>query len=77
MSEFTRTVAPADLVRLKAERDAADARYNAALTALDQAVQRPPSLPHPPPGPDEHQITPLNQAWDLLAAARPPAPGWR
>ena len=77
MSEFTRTIAPADLARLKAERDAADARYNAALTALDQAVQRPPSLPHPPPGPDEHQITPLNPAWDVLAAAPPPASGWR
>ena len=36
-----------------------------------------PTLPHPPPGPDEHQITPLNQAWDILAAAPPPAAGWR
>ena len=77
MSEFTRTISADDLARLKADREAADARYNAALTALDQAVQRLPSLPHPPPGPDEHQITPLNQAWDLQAAGPPPAAGWR
>ncbi len=77
MSEFVRTVTPDDLDRLKADRDAADARYNAALTALDDAVQRLPVLPHPPPGPDEHQVTPLNQSWDVLAAL-PPAPGgWR
>jgi O-antigen chain-terminating methyltransferase len=77
MSRFARTISPDDLARLKAERDAADGRYNAALTALDRAVQRSPSLPHPPPGPDEHQITPLNQSWDVLAAIRPPASGWR
>jgi len=77
MSEFVRTVSPDDLARLKADRDAADARYNAALTALDQAVQRVPPLPHPPPGPDEHQVTPLNQSWDVLAAAPAPAGGWR
>ena len=81
MSEFTRTISADDLARLKADREAADARYNAALTALDQAVQRLPSLPHPPPGPDEHQITPLNQTWDLPAAGPPPAPAgavcWR
>jgi SAM-dependent methyltransferase len=77
MSTFTRTVSPEDLIRLKAERDAADARYNEALTALDRAVQRLPSLPHPPPGPDEHQITPLNQTWDVLAAAPTAGSGWR
>jgi O-antigen chain-terminating methyltransferase len=77
MSEFVRTVSPDDLARLKADRDAADTRYNAALTALDRAVQRVPSLPHPPPGPDEHQVTPLNQSWDVLAAMPAPAGGWR
>ncbi|MGD9905687.1 MAG: class I SAM-dependent methyltransferase [Vicinamibacterales bacterium] len=77
MTAPVRTVTPADLTRLKADRDAADARYNAALTALDAAIQRLPPLPHPPPGPDEHQVTPLNQTWDVLAAAPPPGGGWR
>ena len=64
-----RTVSEDDLTRLKREREAADARYNATLTAVDQAVQRLGELPHPPPGPDEHQVTPLNQQWDLLGQA--------
>lgn len=75
-----RTVTPEDLARLKAAREAADRRYNEALTALDAALVRPGELPHPPPGADEHQVTPLNEAWDLLRLL-PPAPpmagGWR
>lgn len=58
------------LRRLEDERDAADRRYNDALTALDRAVMRLPDFPHPPPGYDDHQITPLNQSWDV---AVPPA----
>jgi SAM-dependent methyltransferase len=73
---IARSVTAEDLTRLKAEREAADARYNAALTAVDQALQQVPALPHPPPGPDEHQITPLNEAWDVLRAAPRPG-GWR
>lgn len=65
-----RTVSPEDLARLKANREEADRRYNAALTALDAALQRLPELPHPPPAPDEHQVTPLNEHWDLFG---PPA----
>jgi hypothetical protein len=62
-----------DPARLKAEREAADRAYNAALTALDRAIQRlPADFPHPPPGPDEHQITPLNTLWKI---DRPPTPG--
>jgi hypothetical protein len=57
---------PDDLAALKAERDAADRAYNDALTRLDGAIQRlPPDFPHPPPGPDEHQVTPLNSLWRL------------
>ena len=53
----------------KQERDEADRRYNDALTALDQARCRPPELPPPPaPGLDEHQITALNEAWNILPA---------
>ena len=71
-----RTVSEDDLTRLKREREAADARYNAALTAVDAAVQRLADLPHPPPGPDEHQVTPLNQQFALLGHA-PAASGWK
>ena len=70
-----RTVSVDDLARLKRDRDAADARYNAALTAVDQAIQRLGDLPHAPPGPDEGQITPLNEQWDTLRV--PAAAGWR
>jgi hypothetical protein len=60
-----------DPARLKAEREAADRVYNEALTHLDRAIQRlPADFPHPPPGPDEHQITPLNTLWKI---DRPPA----
>jgi SAM-dependent methyltransferase len=78
MSEYiSRTVTPDDLARLKADREAADAAYNAALTGVDQSLQQVPALPHPPPGPDEHQITPLNESWDILRAAPGQASGWR
>jgi hypothetical protein len=62
-----------DLQRLKAERDAADRAYNDALTRLDHAIQQlPADFPHPPPGPDEHQVTPLNTLWKIDV---PPAGG--
>ena len=57
---------PDDLAALKAERAAADREYNDALTRLDQAIQQlPRNFPHPPPGPDEQQITPLNTLWKI------------
>jgi hypothetical protein len=57
---------PDDLAALKAERDAADRAYNEALTRLDRAIQQlPRQFPHPPPAPDEHQITPLNALWKI------------
>jgi SAM-dependent methyltransferase len=71
-----RTVSVDDLVRLKRAREEADARYNAALTAVDGAVQRAGEVPHPPPGPDEHQVTPLNHLWQVARAA-PAGGGWR
>lgn len=72
-----RTVSEEDLARLKKDREEADRRYNDALTALDAAVQTVPDLPHPPPGPDELQVTPLNERWDILAAASARPAGWR
>ena len=66
---------PDDLEALKAERAAADRAYNDALTRLDRAIQQLPSdFPQPPPGPDEHQVTPLNTLWQIYA---PPATGLR
>src|SRR5438093_11946723 len=57
---------PDDLAALKAERAAADREYNDALTRLDRAVQQlPADFPQPPPGTDEHQITPLNTLWKI------------
>jgi hypothetical protein len=58
--------APDDLAALEAEREAADREYNDALTRLDRAVQQlPTDFPHPPPVPDEHQVTPLNTLWKI------------
>ena len=66
---------PDDLEALKTERAAADLAYNDALTRLDRAIQRlPADFPQPPPVPDEHQITPLNTLWKIVA---PPATGLR
>jgi hypothetical protein len=57
---------PDDLAALKAERAAADREYNDALTRLDRAIQQlPRNFPHPPPGSDEQQITPLNTLWKI------------
>ena len=67
---------PDDLAGLKAERAAADREYNDALTRLDRAIQRlPADFPHPPRGPDEHQVTPLNTLWKIATPAA--AGGWR
>jgi len=67
---------PDDLAALKAERDAADREYNEALTRLDRAIQQlSADFPHPPPAPDEQQVTPLNTLWKI--EARVPARGWR
>jgi hypothetical protein len=60
---------PDDLAALKAERAAADREYNDALTRLDRAIQQlPKDFPHPPPWPDEQQITPLNTLWKIDSA---------
>ncbi len=67
---------PDDLAALKAERAAADREYNDALTRLDRAIQQlPADFPQPPPGPDEHQITPLNTLWKIDVARS--GSGWR
>jgi hypothetical protein len=64
---------PDDLQGLKAERAAADREYNDALTRLDAAIQKlPASVPHSLPGPDAHQVAPLNVLWKISAAPAEP-----
>ena len=63
----------ARLRRLQQERAAADRDYNEALTALDRALRPPPEVPGAPAPYDEHQITPLNDAWNILP--EPPRAG--
>ncbi len=76
MADQSREPLEAVLQRLKQERDAADARYNEALTALDRTLRPPPPLPRPASGLDDHQITALNEAWNILPAP-PQASGFR
>lgn len=75
--EPKRTVFEDELARLRKQREQADSRYDESLTTLDQALWKPPDFPHPPPFPDETQVTPLNTRWEILKA-RPALPGgWR
>lgn len=79
---FERTVSADDLARLKQDREAADRRYNDALTALDAAqaagAEQTRVTPSPAPGPDESQAAALNQQWEILPAGTAPAfSGWR
>ena len=75
--EPKREVLEENLAHFKRLREEADSKYDEALSALDRARWTPPEFPHPPPGPDEKQVTPLNERWEILRA-RPPLPGgWR
>jgi O-antigen chain-terminating methyltransferase len=56
------------LRRLKQERDEADRRYNDALTELDRAHAPGFQMPRPPRGYDDHQLTALNQNWQVIGA---------
>lgn len=59
------------LARLEQERAEADRLYNERLTTVDRALLKRPEFPHPPPPYDEAQITPLNQAWNILPDGEP------
>jgi SAM-dependent methyltransferase len=61
------------LARLDREREAADRRYNDALTAVDGAIPPPPHLPAPPRTYDEQQIATLHRASNILPDGPPPA----
>lgn len=62
--------------RLDRERDAADRRYNDALTALDAAIHPLRGLPPPPRGYDESQLPLLNQRWELMSSKPEEGKGW-
>ena len=75
---FKRSVTVDDLVRLKAEREAADDDYNRTLTRLDESVTPTPELPHAPPPFDDRQVSPLNEQWQLIPTDGPDlGGGWR
>jgi SAM-dependent methyltransferase len=59
------------LVRLERERQEADARYNAALTALDRAVPGSMGWPAAAPPIDETRLADLNRLWDTAIEAPP------
>ncbi len=75
--KIVRTVSEADLTRLKQERHEADRRYNDALTGLDAAIQVLPRPSQSSAAPDETQVTPLNQRWEITRAIAPLPGGWR
>lgn len=73
MTEPTPEPLDQTLRRLKQERDAADRRYNDALTDLDRSPRAGGEIPAPVLPLDEHQITPLNESWNVLPSV--PAAG--
>ena len=74
---FPPTLAPDESVgELAKARADADARYNQALSAVDAALLAVRDAPHPPPPPDETQVTPLNERWRVVPDAPPVAGNW-
>jgi len=74
---FPPTLAPDDAVAgLAKARADADARYNQALSAVDAALLAVREAPHPPPPPDETQVTPLNERWRIVPEAPPIVGTW-
>jgi SAM-dependent methyltransferase len=74
---FPPTLAPDDAVGVLAQvRAEADARYNQALSAADAAKLAGREAPHPPPVPDETQVTPINERWRILPEAPPVTGNW-
>ena len=59
------------LARLERERLAADRVYNAALTAVDHALQAPPVLPDAPRPYDPSRLAEVNSAWKTLPSGVP------
>jgi SAM-dependent methyltransferase len=66
-----------ELGRRVAERDAADGRYNAALTAVDRALPRLPESTAAPPAPWTEAPAAARAHADILVAPPPAPSGWR
>ncbi|MBE3072603.1 MAG: hypothetical protein IMZ67_06465, partial [Acidobacteria bacterium] len=71
---YKRTISDEDMSRLRAEREAADAAYNDALTAADQAMPRALTPPAAGPPPDDSRLAALEGLWTIVPTA-PPAGG--
>jgi SAM-dependent methyltransferase len=63
------------LARLERERREADALYNAALTAVDQALQQVPELPEAAPAYDDAALDAINRQWNTLPDGPPTVDG--
>lgn len=75
---FDRTLSPAEIERIRREREQADARYNDALTLLDRATMPAPAVPAAPPPPDEAKLPSINESWQILGSrAAEFGSGWR
>ena len=72
---FKRTVSAEDLDRLKQRSDEASEAYTRAILDLEKGIQQFDGVPSPPPPYDEHQLSALNERWDILS--QPDVTGWR
>ncbi len=72
---FKRTVSADDLDRLKQRRDEAAEAYTRAILELEKGIQQFDGVPSPPPPYDEHQLSALNERWDILSQLD--FTGWR
>ncbi len=68
---FKRTVTDEDMVRLRAEREAADRAYNDALTTVDLALPRDLAPPSAVPRPGEDTLTALQERVSIVPAEVP------
>jgi len=73
---FKRTVSAEDLDRLKQRSDEAAEAYTRAICELERGIQQFDGVPKPPPPYDEHQLSAVNERWDILSL-KPAFGGWR
>ncbi len=72
---FKRTVSAEDLDRLKQRSDEAAEAYTHAILELEKSIQQFDGVPGTPPPYDEHQLSALNERWDILPQSD--VNGWR
>jgi len=74
---FGRLLNAGEIEALKSEREAADRRYNEALTAVDRSIPALPEFPHPPLAYDEVRLPELNDRWPVAGGAPGMPSGWK